>query len=145
VAKDKKKGDAAAPEGADPGLGGFSLVLPLSLLAGGVASYQAMSAAADGTGDLFSAVTLFLVASLVAMIGLGFVALLFNSFLAAHVEAEVAERDQEREQAAANELRADQGGPLPTLAIQELDHQAQDIGDALAATGNLLHDDPNAP
>jgi hypothetical protein len=143
--KKKGKAEAAATGAEDRGMGGFSLVLPLSLLAGGLVAYPALSAAAEGTGDLVRAVTLFLVATLVAMIGLGIVALLFNSFLASHIEAEVAARDQAREAAAAATGGGGESGPLPTLAIHELDHQAQDIGDALAATDALLHQESNTP
>jgi hypothetical protein len=148
-ARRKGRGDAGAPEEGDLGLGGFSLVLPLSLLAAGLVAYPALSAVADGTGDVMRAAVTFLIAATVATIGFGIVALLFNSFLAAHAAKEAADRPEELRGAGARRPAGAGDGAeataLPTLAIEEMGHQHAEIGDALAATESLLHHENNTP
>jgi hypothetical protein len=140
------KGDAAdhAPEPPGERRGGdLSLVLPLSLLAGGLVSYPSLSAAAGSADELMKAVTLFLAASLVAMVGIGINVLLFRSFLAKSSRSATSDPTGRTPGGAGAQdgEGSEEGGPVPTLAIErELDNQAGDIDQALAATDALVHE-----
>jgi hypothetical protein len=138
AAADEEPGDGGG-HGADLGL-----VASLSLLAGGLASYPSLSAVADGKGDVLHAVTIFLTASLVAMVGLGLVALLFHSFTAAHGEREAATGGSGDGRVGAGDASPEGSGPLSTIG-REMDDQAHEIDDALAPTDALLHRDRTNP
>jgi hypothetical protein len=127
--------DEAGNRGADLGL-----VLSISLLAGGLASYPSLSAVAEGKGELMGAVTTFLAAMLVAMVGFGTVTMLFRSFSAAH-HAGNAEKKQKAVDEKTAAATTDEGDPLPLVTTERLDNQAHDIDEALAATDHLLHED----
>src|SRR3954452_7891520 len=137
-AKKAKKGEPVPPpehllvveDDHDGGLAAtaLSLVLPVSLLAGGLVAYQSLSDAAEGKGDLMGAFTLFLVASLVAMIGFGIVALLFVSFAAPDEDGDDGDTADTADTAGGGDLavrspgrpRSDAlagDGPVPTVAL----------------------------
>lgn len=111
-------------------------LLPLSLLAGGLASYPSLSSAATGEGDLLHAATLFLIATLAALVGLGVVAVVIRSVPAPHPEPAGGAGGGE-------DGRGDGGGSLPPPAIaREIEGQSDDIDQALAPTDALVHQDP---
>jgi hypothetical protein len=157
-AKKAKKGEQALPPEHvlmveaehDGGLAAtaLSLVLPVSLLAGGLVAYQSLSDAAEGKGDLMGAITLFLVASLVAMIGFGIVALLFVSFAASDEDGDGGDGDpagaDDRAVRSAGRPRSDAlagDGPVPTVALApEPDMHSDAIDTALAPTDALIND-----
>jgi hypothetical protein len=163
-AKKAKKGEPAAPpehrlvveDDHDGGLAAtaLSFVLPVSLLAGGLVAYQSLSDAAEGKGDLMGAITLFLVATLVAMIGFGIVALLFVSFAASGEDDHDGDADDgdsngftgsdDRAVRSAGRPRSDAldgDGPVPTVALApEPDMHGDAIDTALAPTDALIHD-----
>jgi hypothetical protein len=144
MAKRSKKDDhddvsATPAEGPGHHGGDASLVLSISLLIGGVVSYPAMSAAAEGTGDLMKALTLFLAVTLVASIGVGINVMLFRSF--SRDDDEAAEHDADT--TAAGESAAAIADPGNRFAIEhELSDQVDAIDDALAATDALVHERP---
>jgi hypothetical protein len=126
----RKKDDGAAPAGAaevvvetapSPDL---SIVLSLSLLAGGVATWPALQEVMEGRASPVRAATLFLLTTLVALVGFGIVALLFHSFTAA-------------EEATAEETGDDAVGGLEPI-VSGLDFD-REIDAALAPTEGLVH------
>jgi hypothetical protein len=140
-------------EGTDDGLAAtaLSFVLPVSLLAGGLVAYSSLSDAAEGKGDLMGAITLFLLASLVAMVGFGIVALLFVSFSGSDDEAdadadadETGESDDWTVRSGGARPRSDTlegDGPVPTVALApEPDMHGDAIDTALAPTDALIND-----
>jgi hypothetical protein len=121
----------------------FSLVLPLSLLAGGVAAYPSLSAVAEGEGDFMGAVVLFLGATLLATIGFAIVAVLFHSYSsAAQTGDEDGDGDELTDQSVRSAERDGDGdGPVPTVALNPPpDPLADAIDTALAPTDALVHD-----
>jgi hypothetical protein len=118
----------------------FSLVLPLSLLAGGLAAYPSLSAAADGQGDFMAAVILFLGATLLATFGFGVVAVLFHSFSSGG-DDEDAPDDGDQTVSTGPGYPAETDGPVPTVALNPPhDARSDAIDTALAPTDALVHD-----
>jgi hypothetical protein len=143
--RSKADADETAADPADgQGRAGLGVVPPLSLLAGGLATYPSLSAAAEGRGDLLEALALFLTASLVAMVGFGIVALTIRSGLAQEPDGDDGGADRAGATAATGAepgARAAETGPLPLALGDELDDQPAEIDQALAATDALLHED----
>ena len=145
MAKRAPKNPAPEPvsEPQEPGPD-FSMVLPLSLLAGGLAAYPSLSAMADGEGDFMGAVTLFLGATLVATVGFAVVAWLFHLWSTGSAPAEGDETDGPEAAATDRSVRSDgrpHDGPVPTVALNPPpDTRADAIDTALAPTDALLHE-----
>jgi hypothetical protein len=130
----RKKHDAEAAAVAAPDAGhesagspDLSIVLSLALLAGGVATWPALQEVMEGRAAPVRAATLFLLTTLVALVGFGAVALLFHSFGAA---------DDEDENGIAESATENRGGLEPVVAGFDLERE---IDAALAPTEGLVH------
>jgi hypothetical protein len=95
--KDAEVSPTVAPEPAHEASPDFSIVLSLSLLAGGVATWPALQEVMEGRATAVRAATLFLLSTLVALVGFGAVALLFHAF------GEAADEDEESAEGAGGE------------------------------------------
>jgi hypothetical protein len=128
AAKDTTQ-EAKAPARPDMGL-----IRSLSLLAGALATYPSLQGMVEGRVEPVRAATLFLVATLIALIGFYVVACLFRSFSDAHHATEDEKARAEAEAAAASAAGQKHGVD-----------QDSDISTALADTDALVHGDRTTP
>jgi hypothetical protein len=125
--KDAEAHQAQAPEAHHDPSPDLSIVLSLALLAGGVATWPALQEVMEGRASPVRAATLFLLTTLVALVGFGAVALLFHSFGAADDE------DEESTEGPGGDVA---GGLEPVVAGLDFERE---IDAALAPTEGLVH------